>query len=338
MANHRVTVRDVAAEANVSIASVSLYLNDKPGLSEATRLRIEQAIKRLGYVPRHNYASAPDAAFIGLLVEKLPFSTFSDMFYGEVIQGMEYRARELGYHIALMVVEPDHRQPRLLAERSKSIHGIIMLGGGDLTGEIIGSLLEEELPAILVDNQLTDLPIDCVVADNLGGAYHATQYLIAQGYKNIAFIQGPPKYQSLVERFRGHHCALFDAGIPLDPDLIQSSISQGLPNKGYREMKALLDRGVAFDAVFCVSDRSAFGALQALQESGLRVPQDVAVIGFDNVAQSAHTSPPLTTIDVPKRVMGDIAIRRLHDLIMGNIAEKPVKNVLYTALVKRDSS
>lgn len=332
----KVTIRDVAAEAEVSIASVSLYLNHKPGLSDATRKRIGEAVRRLGYSPRRGNSQASGATFIGLLVEKLPLSAFSDMFYGDVIQGMEHRARELGYHIALATVEPGSELPRLIAERN--IAGMIMLGGGDINEDLISRVLEEELPVILVDNHLPNIPIDCVLADNFMGAYKATQYLIRSGYQRIAFIQGPEKYRSLVERFQGYCCASIEAGISLNPALIQPSLSRGIPNKGYREMKALLERGESFDVVFCVSDRTALGALQALGETGLRIPEDVALLGFDDIAQSSHTSPPLTTVNVPKWAMGDIAIRRLHDIVNGRIPEAPVKTVLHTSLVERDST
>ncbi|MCC7449886.1 MAG: LacI family DNA-binding transcriptional regulator [Anaerolineae bacterium] len=338
MATRKVTIRDVAAEANVSIASVSLYLNGKPGLSDTTRQRIEEAVRRLDYNPRRANPQTPESSFIGLLVEKLPFSTFSDMFYGEVVQGMEARARELGYHIVLMVLESKTELPRLIAERNRNIVGLVALGGGEITEEIITNLLEEELPIILVDNNIPGIAMDCVLADNFGGAELATQHLLQCGHQRIAFVQGPDIYPSLTERFQGYCAALIKAGMPLNPDLIQPAVSRGLPNKGYREMKALLERRQPFDAVFCVSDRTALGALQALQEAGLRVPDDVAVVGFDNVAQARHTVPPLTTIEVPKRAMGDIAIRRLHDLITGRYSEIPVKNVLYTSLVIRNST
>lgn len=339
MVKAKVTIRDVAAEANVSIASVSLFLNDKPGLADATRRRIEEAIQKLEYVPlrRKSISSEMSQSLVGLVVEKLPVSTFSDMFYGEVIQGMEHCARDYGYSITLKVLGNNNTVLHS-DEQHNHIEGYIVLGGGDITGDIINQLVEHKLPVILVDNQLVDAKIDCVIADNLTGTYQAVQYLLSQGYRNIAFIQGPTKYRSLVERFQGYCCALFDAGIPLNPSLIQPSISSGMPNKGYREMKALLEAGNRFDAVLCVSDRSAFGALQALQEAGLRVPHDVAVMGFDNVAQSGHTSPPLTTIDVPKRTMGEIAIRRLHSRILGESIEMPTKSVVYTSLVVRDST
>lgn len=339
MSQRKVTIRDVASKAGVSITSVSLYLNDKPGLSDATRERIEEAIRQIDYVPlRRKPNSTPSpVSFVGLLVEKLAVSTFSDMFYGEVLQALERQARALGYSLVLIVVDPKTNLFDMVAEHS-DIDGFIVLGGGDITQDVIRNLAAQERPLLLVDNQSADLKLNCVVADNFTGAHRAVQYLVDKGYKRIAFIQGPAKYRSLVDRFFGYCSGLTANERPIDLDLVQPSISAGLPNKGYHEMKALLESGARFDAVLCVSDRSAFGALQALQEADIRVPEDVAVMGFDNVAQSSHTTPALTTVEVPKSAMGMLAMRRLHELIIGTAPEVAVKNMLYTSVVPRASA
>lgn len=334
----KVSIRDVAVAANVSVASVSLFLNGKPGLSDGTRQRIAEVVKQLNYTPRHQRNGTPTSSLLGLMVERLPFSMFSELHYGDVIHSMEAKAHELGYNITLVIVEPKRQSPGQMAERLKNLAGIIVLGGGDITEEIVENTLEEELPVILVDVYLPRIPIDCVLVDNFGGAYQVTKHLIDKGYEQIACIQGPEKYPSLVDRFHGYCAALIDAGRPLIPAVIQPSISSGFPNKGYREMQVLLAKNAPFDAVFCVSDRTAFGALQALQEAQRRVPQDVAVVGFDNTAQSSYTTPPLTTVNMPKTAVGEIAIRRIHHMICGDVSQEPVKSVLYTSLVVREST
>lgn len=337
MANRKVTIRDVAAEANVSMASVSLYLNDKPGLADDTRDRIAAAVSHLGYLPRRSPA-VTEPRYIGLLIEKLPLSPLVDMFYGEVIQGIEAYAKEIGYNIALIVVDPEEGVPRLLRDHNGDLVGVVILGSGDIDRNIISAVQEKKLPMVLVDNYLLDVAIDCVLPDYVTGAHQATRYLLDQGYERIAFLQGSGHYISLAERFRGYCSALIESGIGLDPALIRPYLSSGLPNKGYLEMKSLLEDGAPFDAVFCVTDRAAFGALQALQEYGMRVPKDVALIGFDNVAQSSHSSPALTTVNVPKRKMGEVAIHRLCELIGEQTLDIPVKHVLNTSLVIRDSA
>lgn len=337
MSNRKVTLRDVAARANVSMASVSLYLNNKPGLADETRGRIADAIETLGYVRRQ--AASNSARYIALLIETLPFSPLADMFYGEVIHGVDASARQLGYNIALMIVRPDEDVPAMLEQHNGSLVGVIMLGSGDISTATIDAVVNEKLPTVLVDNCVQDKPMDCVLPDYISGANMATNYLLEQGYRRIAFLKGPSKYRSLVERFRGYCTALIEADIPLRPELIRSYQSSGLPNKGYLEMQSLLESGESFDAVFCVTDRTALGALQALEEAGIRVPDDVAVIGFDNVTQSHLTRPALTTVNVPRHAMGEIAVRRLAALVDGQSDEDiPVKHLLYTDLVRRGTA
>lgn len=337
--DRKATIRDVAAAANVSLAAVSLYLNDKPGLADATRQRIASAIDAVGYVPRNTNNKKPaEARFIGLLVESLPLSPFFDMFYGEVIQGIDTYAKEMGYTLALIIVEPGGALPNLLRDQKDDLAGVIMLGSGDVNQNIIDVVQSQKIPAVLVDNHLPGVPLDSVLPDNLAGANMAVRYLIEKGNRRIAFLHGSEKYYTLQERYRGYYTALFEAGLPIDPALIQPYLSAGQLNKGYLEMKALLDAGTEFDAVFCVTDRTAFGALQALKEAHIRVPDDVMVVGYDNVAQSSQTTPALTTIDVPKRTMGEIAMSRLFESMSGPPDELPMKYVLPTSLVIRDSA
>jgi LacI family transcriptional regulator len=333
----RITLREVAQAANVSLTAVSFYLNNRPGLSDATRERIAEAVERLGYVPRSS-TSTTVLSFIGLLIERLPLSPFADMFYGDVIQGIESQARLHGYNLALMTVEGGASLPRLFEQHSGHLAGLVILGGGDASAEIISSAVEEGLPSILVDTDASSPSMHSVMPDYVGGAYQATRYLIEKGHQRIAFVQGSLKYRSLVERFHGYVCALVDAGLAPDSALIQPSISSGYPNKGYREMKALIESRVQFDAVFCVTDRTALGALEALREANIRVPEDIALMGFDNVAQSSHTSPALTTVDVYKRELGTTAINILHQQIIA--ADRPfaMKTLIPTRLVIRASA
>ena len=337
MGSSRVTLRDVAEAANVSLTAVSFYLNNRPGLSDATRQRIAETVERLGYIQRKTPAGTT-SSFIGLLIERLPLSPFADMFYGDVIQGIESQARSLGYNVALMTVEGTSSLAQLFEQHNGSLAGLVMLGGGDISTETTEHVLQEKLPFVLVDTDMPGRAVHSIMPDYVGGAYNATGYLLDKGYQRIAFIHGSLKYRSLVERFHGYVCALADAGVVIDKDLIQPSISSGFPNKGYREMKALLENDVAFDAVLCVTDRTALGALEALREANVRIPQDVALMGFDNVAQSSHTSPALTTVDVYKREMGAAAIDVLHRLIEAPGAGLALKTLTPTRLVVRSSA
>ena len=164
-----------------------------------------------------------------------------------------------------------------------------------------------------------------------------TRYLIELGHRRIAVIQGPRKYKSLTERYHGCLNALTDAGLGVDIELVQRPLSRGVPNKGYREMKALLSRGEPPTAVFAVSDRTALGAIPAIREAGLRVPQDISVVGFDNMPPDVYPAPALTTVTNERLSMGHIAMQRLHSIIK-KPQTTPIQTVMPCELVIRESS
>ncbi|MFO7167791.1 MAG: LacI family DNA-binding transcriptional regulator [Chloroflexota bacterium] len=330
------TIKDVADAAGVSTAAVSLFLNGRPGISQATRDRIAAAIRTVGYVPRTNGRRSAARAFVGMLVEQLPLPVHADHFYSGVVAGLQSEADRLGYNLALSVVDPQQGGlPRLIAEQQ--VAGVIAIGGGDITDALLDRLADEGIPLVAVDNQSRTRQIDCVVTDNQQGGYEVTRHLIELGHRRIAFICGPAKYKSLGERYQGYRQALLEAGIPLEEELVQPAISSGLPRKGYKEMRQLLELDPLPTAVFAASDRTAVGALEAIRERGLRVPDDISLVGFDGVALGEHADPPLTTVRTRNYEMGVVAMQRLDTLIAGR-GVAPMKIVLYTDLVVRQST
>lgn len=329
------TIKDVAAHAGVSPAAVSIYLNGKTGISQATRERIAAAITSLGYVPRLNNRRAAATRLVSFLVEQLPLPSHSDHFYSEVIRGIQTEAERLGYRLVLSPLTSHAAFPQAVA--NQQVEGVLAVGGGDITDDLLDRLANEGLPIVLVDNQSNKRPLDSVVADNHHGGYLATRHLLDLGHRRIAIIRGPENYKSLHERYLGYRQALREANIPPDDALIQVSISQGFPLKGYREMRLLLGNENLPTAVFAINDHTAIGALEAIREHGLRVPEDMSVIGFDNIAPNTHDYPPLTSIGISKYDMGVVAMQRLDTLITGH-ASVPLKLVLYVQLVKRAST
>jgi LacI family transcriptional regulator len=330
------TIKDVAEAAGVSISAVSLYLNDRPGISQATRGRIAAAIQALGYVPRANSRRATSGGFISLLVEQLPLPVHADHFYAGVVHGIQAEAERLGYHLALSVIDPEQRGlPRAVAEQQ--VVGVLAVGGGDVTDVLLDRLADEGVPLVAVDNLSMSRQIDCVLTDNQHGAYQLTRHLLDLGHRRIAILLGPPKYKSLVERYQGYREALLDARIAPDEALIQPAVSQGVPRKGYREMQELLRLDPLPTAVFAVSDRTAVGALDALREYGLRVPGDISLAGFDGVLLGEHANPPLTTVRSRNYDMGVVAMQRL-DALLNDRSGPPMKIVLYADLVIRQST
>jgi LacI family transcriptional regulator len=217
---------------------------------------------------------------------------------------------------------------------------VVALGGGDMTDDFLRLISATGVPMVMVDNYLLEGGINAIVADNEIGAYFATRHLLEQGYMQIAVITGPKKYKPLTDRLQGFLRALVEAGVPPQSWQIQPPLSKGVPNKGYLEMKALLSRPEPPSAVFCVSDRTAFGAMSAISEAGLRVPEDIALVGFDDVPESLHSNPPLTTVHLPKWEMGVEAARRLARVISQSPSDEnmPLKITLPTFLVRRVST
>jgi LacI family transcriptional regulator len=330
------TIKDVASAAGVSASAVSMFLHGKPGISKATQERIAAAIEELGYTPRNGGRRDSDTNFIALLVEKLPLSLSSDLFYAEVAAGIQAEAERLDYHLAISVLnQPQTELPRLVTQ--PSIAGVIAIGGGDITDSLLHQIAERGLPLVTVDNQSDSDHLNSVVVDNFRGAYQVTQHLIELGHRRIALIRGPEKYKSLTERYHGYCQALHDAGIPLDPTLIQAGLSKGVPRKGHLEMQQLLRLKLIPTAVFAVSDRTALGAIDAIRERGLIVPGDISVAGFDDINPAAYPPPALTTVSTKRYEMGANVMRRLAALINDpNLS--PIKQVMYTNLIVREST
>ena len=332
----RTTITDVARLAGVSPSAVSMYLNNRPGIGAEAQARIADAIDELGYVPRPNDSRRKSRGFIGVLVEKLPTLLTGDLFYADVTNGIQREAERLGYSIAVSVInEPTEALPRLVAE--DSIEGLLALGGGDITDQLLHRIIKSGMPLVTVDNQSDLQPLNSVVVDNYRGAYLATRHLIEQGHRRVAIIQGPRKYKSLTERFHGYLNAMVDAGLSFDCGLVQRPLSSGLPNKGYREMEALLALDSPPTAVFAVSDRTALGAIQAIEAAGMKVPRDISLVGFDDMPPDVYPEPSLTTVTSERLAMGHIAMRRLHHIIK-NSGAVPINIVMPCQLVVRNSS
>ena len=327
----RPTVKDVADHAGVSLATVSLVLNGKSGVGPETRLRVREAIASLGYQRRGQ------RPVIGLLIERLSVPAYSDPLIGLIIHGAEVAAGRDGYHLLLASIEPGAGQlPAMITEQQ--IGGLLVVGGGDLTDAYIRTLAAAGLPLVLVDNYVADLAVPCVLGDNVTGAYLATRHLIEQGHQRIALLQGPRKYKTLTDRREGYLRAMDEADLAIDPSWLVKPIHPS-PRKGYQEAQSLVALPSARrpTAIFAISDKTALGAMDALKEAGLTLPDDMALVGFDDVSESALVTPSLSTVRLPAHAMGETAVRRLVELMEG-AESAPSKTVLYTDLIIRQSS
>ncbi len=327
----RATAKDVADDAGVSLATVSLVLNGKAGVALETRQRVLAAIERLGYQRRGQ------RTVVGLLIERLPVPAYSDPLVGQMIGGIEIEAGRRGFHVLLASVERDSADlPAMVIEQQ--VGGLIVVGGGDLSDAYIRTLAETGVPLVLVDNYVHGLAVPCVLGDNVTGAYLATRHLIDLGHERIALLAGPRKYKTLTERREGYLRAMDEAGLSVDPALLVQPLHVS-QHKGYHEAQHLLALLAPRrpTAIVAISDKTALGAMAALKEANCRVPDDIALVGFDDVAESAHVSPTLTTVRLPAQAMGEAAAQILVGLMEGADAT-PAKTVLYTELIVRQSS
>ena len=307
------TMRDVAVAADVSLSTVSLVVNGKPGVSPDRRERVLKVIKELNYGAGGRKKSAADTKIIGLLMESLSEASRSEGFYLRIVSGIEETAYELGYQVLLHVYRPAIDPLNSIRElMGRDVDGLIIANDGDITPNVIQHIAEASIPMVLVEN-FQNFPTHAVTADNFTAGRVMTEYLIQLGHRRIGALGGPDKYSSLRDRMRGYHIAMLENGLPLDPSLQPSSVS-GNPRKGYVQMQELITLPEPPTAVFAVSDRAAFGAMEAIKDAGLVCPDDISVVGIDDVRDSAYSNPSLTTFSVPKYDLGKTAVLVLHNL------------------------
>jgi LacI family transcriptional regulator len=329
-------MRDVAARAGVSLSAVSLVINGKPGVGAETRVRVHAAINELGYVPGGRRGSTTEAKVLGLLMESLSVPVSSDGFYTQIVAGIEEAAYQLDYRLLLHLYRPNVDPIDDIREvMGRDVEGLIIANDGDVTGDVVRRIAATGTALVLVETYVDD-PIHTVTADNFTAGLTMTEHLLQLGHRRIGALGGPSKYSSLRDRLRGHDVALLEHGVPIDRELRPAPVS-GHPKKGYVQMQQLLALAEPPTAVFAVSDKSAFGAMEAIKEAGLRIPEDISIVGIDDVRESAYSSPPLTTFHVPKHKLGEVAVDIMHNLLSSKVPP-PVKTLLIGQFVERGST
>lgn len=336
--HRRITSYDVAEQAGVSRTTVSLVLNNVPGVNipEETRQRVRQTAEELGYTP-HAAARAlvtNRSNLLGFVLCQSADQVVSDTVLPEVLRGVNDVARSQRYRVLLESLE-DVSQPGAYIHlvQEQRIDGLILSGPRSDDYQLV-ELRRQAFPIVLL-GQLPGSGLPCVDVDNVSGARKAVAHLVDLGYRHIGTItNAPPQYTSSVDRVEGARQALQEGGVPLSHHLVH--YGNYTEESGYAAMADLLAHDPDVEAVFVASDVVAFGALAAIRESGRRVPEDVAVVGFDDARLARYTSPPLTTVHLPARDLGSCAAQMLLRLILGEeLNEEQV--FLETELVIRES-
>jgi DNA-binding LacI/PurR family transcriptional regulator len=327
------TIRDVAARAGVSHQTVSRVINDHPSVKAATRERVQTAIRDLAFVPSPMARGliSNRTRSIGIVTDDI-----SDHFFSRVAAGAEAEARRRGYYLMIGSVEPDDDDGggylRLMLERR--VEGLILARPSvPLMPADLVAARGAGVPLVALGfSELPGFPV--VDVDNRRGGYDATRHLLEHGHRRIATVVGPREWPSAAARLEGYRHALREAGIARD--LVEHASGWGLES-GRAAATRLLERGADFTALFAHSDLIALGAIRRLREAGLRVPDDVSVVGYDDLPIADYVEPALTTIHQPMREVGARAAGFVLDQIAGGAAPAPEAHLLPAVLVSRQS-
>lgn len=320
-----VTIRELAQAAGVSIGTVSRALKGQPGLSEQTRSQVLAVAQQMGYDTAKLRTAKPRRVLF--LYRRNLGSLLSNDFYSVVLHGAEVACREAGVPLSLMsVAASDDIVAQVRRHESDAL-----LGAGYFDPELMEAILKCELPLVLVDHFYPG--VRSINDDNLTGAWMATNHLLEGGAQRVAAIFGPLEHHSVALRAKGFRRALFEAGRLFDPDYEQTlDPTMDYRDAGRKAMSLLLELPEVPDAVFAYNDSTALHAIELCREHGLRVPEDIRFIGYDDIALSSHSKPPLSTVKVDNEALGHIAARVL---IEGEAAQA---DLLPVELVIRESS
>ncbi|MGE5620402.1 MAG: LacI family DNA-binding transcriptional regulator [Sphingomonadaceae bacterium] len=328
------TIKDIAALAGVSPATVSRVLSGHITVKDETRRRIEEAVQRLDYRPNFLARSLvlKETKTIGVVIPDI-----LNPYYSGLVRGVEDEAQRVGRSVVLCNTDNKVGKETSYLEllEYRHVDGIILVSAGH-SGEHLQGLLDRKIPLVLASRRLDGVEVDTVAVDNTGGAYEATRHLIQLGHRRIAMIAGNLFLRTGQERLEGYRRAHSEAGIPIDEKLVVTKGSFQF-QEGYAVMRNLLRRSYPPTAVFAANDILAMGAISAVQSQGLSVPKDVAVVGFDGIRFGELLNPRLTTVSVRTYEMGRMACRLLIDRLTRKKDRPPRLVVSETHLEIRES-
>ena len=334
-ADPNLTLEEVARLSGVSRSTVSRVINQQPNVSQDIRQRVQAVIEDTGYQP--NLAAqtlvSKRSWMIGLVLPRSVSSFFTDPYFPRLLQGIALGCNQYDYTLGLFLVGSKEDEEKILPRVSrKGMLDGVLIQSGQIGDQLIDRLVNLDLPVVVVGSPLHSAEVSFIDVDNINGAYNAVSHLIRQGYQRIGTITGLKGGAATADRLEGYKKALIERG--RNPD--QSLITEGdfTEAGGYYAMQQLLPAKP--DAVFAASDLMAIGAMRAVREAGLKIPQDVAFVGFDDVTIATYSDPPLTTIRQPIARFGINAVEILIDLIENGI--KPARRIIMdTELIIRDS-
>lgn len=330
-------IKDVAQRLKVSPATVSLVLNNKPGVAEETRQRVLKLVQEMGYDT--NILSKPalkNSKSIRFIIYKKHGSVVSDTpFFSALMEGIEQECRKEGYNLVVSYMNEDgNRMEVLRIVEDNPLEGILLLAT-EMQEEDLQTFTQFNIPIVILDSCFEKLKIDTVFIENIQGAFEATEYLVKNGHTEIGYLHSSIWIKNFDKRKEGFQKALKEYNIQENKKYI-FSVDSTLEGS-YNDILKLLNSNISLPtAFFADNDIIAFGAIKAFKEFGLRVPEDVSVVGFDDMPFCEIIEPPLTTIKVNKQRMGMLAVKRLLEKIETDSPEC-VRLEVCTELVERKS-
>jgi LacI family transcriptional regulator len=336
------SIKDIAKEAGVAISTVSYVVNKKDLVADKTKKKVLKAIEKLGYEPNFIARSlrTKKTSTIGVIVYDI-----SNPFVAQIVRGMEEIVKIRGYIMVLGCTFNDssEEERQINVMINQFIDGLLIIGGSD-NEKIYKKIIIRKIPLVFVDRELEKFPSISVIVDNVMAMEKAVDYLYSMGHRDIGYISYPVEKQTTIrQRYAGYIKGLKKNNLPFNPDYViidERFTDKELESKDmditFKLMQQFIKSKKLPTAFITISDIIAYGLIKALKENNVNVPDDVSVVGFDNIIFDDYVSPPLTTIEQPKKNMGTAGMNLLLDIIEGkNIENKKI--VLPTEIIIRQS-
>ncbi len=325
-----ITIYDVARVAEVSPSTVSRVINRFAAIAPDTRARVEETIAKLHFVPN---ATARNLIMKRTETVAVVFPDMGGMYYSSVLRGVDSVIAEHNYHLLVYTTKWTASQDRARLPLNRRNSDGLIIAADAVDAALLEHIQDQHVPTVVLNHNGVGLRVPSVTVDNRHGAQLAVEHLVSRGRRCIAFIGGPEGNVDGDERIEGYHAGLAAAGIASNPALL--FVANYEMDGGERAIAAWEAAGVSYDAIFAANDEMAIGAIEALGALGRRVPQDVAVVGFDDIGMASHLRPALTTVSYAIDDLGRQAARLLFRQFAGEPAEH---TVIPVSLVVRASS
>jgi len=333
----KITLNDIAMKTGVSAMTVSRVVSGKGIVAETTRKKIHKTIEQMDYRPNliARILSSQRTMTIGVIIPKVK-QVFLDNYIAQILSGVMTVVKQQDYRLMIYPIEEYEKSSNLYLDiaRSKLLDGLIMLKPR-INDPNLESLIDSGFPSVLINHRTVDQRVNFIDTKNIEGAEIAVNYLFEKGCRNIAFISGSKEESNGIDRLNGYKKAMNRLGLMLNPIwIIEANFDAG---RAYRAVDCLLNGPTVPDAIFCADDYMAIAVMERLNECEIVVPDDIAVIGFNNIDIANYTRPALTTIKQPLLMIGKLAAESLIELIEHN-CKPPIQKLLDLQLIVRESA